>query len=48
VEQFGKQVLLQRSEQPAELAPVFILLASQYGSYITGAVIPVTGGQPTM
>jgi len=48
VEQFGKQVPLQRPGQPAELAPAFVLLASQDGSYITGAVIPVTGGQPTM
>lgn len=48
VEQFGKQVPLQRPGQPAELAPAFVLLASQDGSYISGAVIPVTGGQPTM
>jgi NAD(P)-dependent dehydrogenase (short-subunit alcohol dehydrogenase family) len=48
VESFGKQVPLQRPGQPAELAPAFVLLASQDGSYISGAVIPVTGGQPTM
>lgn len=48
VKQFGKQVPLQRPGQPAELAPAFVLLASQDGSYISGAVIPVTGGQPTM
>lgn len=48
VEQFGQQVPLQRPGQPAELAPPFVLLASQDGSYISGAVIPVTGGQPTM
>ncbi len=34
--------------QPAELAPVYVLLASQDGSYISGAVIPVTGGQPVL
>lgn len=48
VESFGKQVPLQRPGQPAELAPAFVLLASQDGSYISGAVVPVTGGQPTM
>lgn len=48
VEQFGKEVPMQRPGQPAEVAPAFVLLASQDGSYISGAVIPVTGGQPTM
>lgn len=48
VESFGKEVPLQRPGQPAEVAPAFVLLASQDGSYITAAVIPVTGGQPTM
>ena len=48
VENFGKQVPLQRPAQPAELAPPFVMLASQDGSYITAAVIPVTGGNPTM
>lgn len=48
VENFGKQVPLQRPAQPAELAPSYVLLASQDGSYITAAVIPVTGGNPTM
>jgi NAD(P)-dependent dehydrogenase (short-subunit alcohol dehydrogenase family) len=48
VENFGKQVPLQRPGQPAELAPAYVMLASQDASYITAAVIPVTGGQPTM
>jgi NAD(P)-dependent dehydrogenase (short-subunit alcohol dehydrogenase family) len=30
----------------AELAPVYGLLASDDGRYITGAMIPVTGGRP--
>lgn len=34
--------------QPAELAPVHVLLASEEASYISGAVIPVTGGQPVL
>ncbi len=48
VKEFGKQSPLERPAQPAELAPAFVLLASDDGSYISGAVIPVTGGQPTM
>lgn len=42
---FGKQTLIGRAGQPAELAGAYVLLASEEGSYITGAVIPVTGGE---
>ncbi|MDI6025172.1 SDR family oxidoreductase [Corticibacterium sp. UT-5YL-CI-8] len=42
---FGKQTLIGRAGQPAELAGAYVLLASQAGSYMTGAVIPVTGGE---
>jgi NAD(P)-dependent dehydrogenase (short-subunit alcohol dehydrogenase family) len=42
---FGKQSLLKRAGQPAELAGAYVLLASDLGSYMTGAVIPVTGGE---
>jgi len=45
---FGQETPLARAAQPAEVAPAFVLLASQDGSYITGAVLPVTGGLPTM
>ncbi len=48
VESFGEQVPLKRPAQPAELAPVFVFLASQDASYVTGAAYAVTGGQPTM
>ena len=41
---FGRQSLLGRAGQPAELAGAYVLLASDLGSYMTGAVIPVTGG----
>jgi NAD(P)-dependent dehydrogenase (short-subunit alcohol dehydrogenase family) len=44
-ESFGKQSLLGRAGQPAELAGAYVLLASDLGSYMTGAVVPVTGGQ---
>lgn len=46
VEQFGANTPLGRAGQPAELAPVFVFLASQESSYITGEVIGVTGGRP--
>ncbi|MHA7145549.1 SDR family oxidoreductase [Arthrobacter sp. TmT3-37] len=48
VESFGQQVPLQRAGQPAELAPVYVLLASDEASYVSGARIAVTGGQPIL
>lgn len=42
---FGKNTLVGRPGQPAELAGAYVLLASDLGSYMTGAVIPVTGGE---
>ena len=42
--QFGANVALGRPAQPAELAGAFVFLASPAASFITGAVIPVTGG----
>ena len=45
---FGQQTPLARAGQPRELAPAFVLLASDDGSYMTGAVVPVTGGQPML
>lgn len=48
VKNFGKNVPMQRAAQPAELAPAFVLLASQDSSYMTGSTIQVTGGYPTI
>jgi NAD(P)-dependent dehydrogenase (short-subunit alcohol dehydrogenase family) len=48
VESFGGNTPLGRAAQPAELAPVYVLLASDEGSYITGARIAVTGGRPIL
>jgi len=48
VESFGSDVPLGRPGQPAELAPVYVLLASDAGSYISGARIAVTGGNPIL
>ena len=45
---FGDQVPLGRPAQPAELAPAYVLLASDEASYISGAVIAVTGGKPIL
>jgi NAD(P)-dependent dehydrogenase (short-subunit alcohol dehydrogenase family) len=48
VESFGSDTPIGRVGQPAELAGAFVLLASDEGSYISGAVIPVTGGKPML
>jgi len=48
VESFGTDTPLGRPGQPAELAPVYVLLASDDGSYISGARIAVTGGRPIL
>lgn len=45
---FGSDTPLGRAGQPAELAPVYVLLASDDGSYISGARIAVTGGRPIL
>ncbi|MFC0252081.1 SDR family oxidoreductase [Massilia consociata] len=48
VEGFGQQVPMKRPGQPAEVAPVYVLLASSQASYISGARIAVTGGTPIL
>jgi NAD(P)-dependent dehydrogenase (short-subunit alcohol dehydrogenase family) len=48
VEQFGANTPLGRPGQPAELAPVYVLLASDEASYVSGARIDVTGGRPVL
>jgi NAD(P)-dependent dehydrogenase (short-subunit alcohol dehydrogenase family) len=45
VENFGYEVALGRPGQPEELAPAYVLLASSDGSFITGALLEVTGGR---
>lgn len=45
---FGQDTPLGRVGQPAELAGAFVLLASDAGSYMTGSIIPVTGGEPML
>jgi len=46
VEHFGEQVPMQRPAQPCELAPVYVMLASNESSYVSGATVAVTGGKP--
>ena len=48
VENFGQKTPLGRAGQPAELAPAYVMLASHESSYITGALVPVTGGMPML
>jgi len=43
---FGQSTPLGRAAQPVELAPVYVLLASDDASFITGQIYGVTGGQP--
>lgn len=48
VASFGQQVPMGRPGQPAELAPVYVLLASDEASYVSGARVAVTGGKPIL
>jgi len=48
VEQFGADTPLGRPGQPAELAGAYVLLASEEGSYMSGARVAVTGGRPIL
>ena len=48
VESFGSDTPLGRAGQPAELAPVYVLLASDEASYVSGARVAVTGGKPIL
>jgi NAD(P)-dependent dehydrogenase (short-subunit alcohol dehydrogenase family) len=48
VKSFGQDTPMGRAGQPAELAPAYVMLASEEASYITGALVPVTGGRPML
>jgi len=48
VESFGSSSALGRAGQPAEVAPAYVMLASDEASYISGARIAVTGGKPIL
>lgn len=42
---FGQDTPLGRAGQPAELAAAYVYLASDDASFVSGAVLPVTGGR---
>lgn len=44
VQKFGEQTDFGRPGQPVELAPIYVLLASQEGSYLNGEVYGAVGG----
>jgi hypothetical protein len=46
VQHFGEQVPMKRPGQPKECAPIFVMLASDEASYVSGANVAVTGGKP--
>jgi len=46
VKDFGTSTPTGRAGQPVELAPIYVFLASDESSYITGEVIGATGGKP--
>ncbi len=45
IENFGHEVALKRPGQPEELAPAYVFLGSSDSSFMTGAVIEITGGK---
>jgi NAD(P)-dependent dehydrogenase (short-subunit alcohol dehydrogenase family) len=46
VQKHGESAPLERAGQPAEVAPVFVFLASPDSSYVSGEIVGVTGGSP--
>ena len=45
IPQFGGDTPMGRAAQPAELAPLYVLLASEESSYSTGQVFGAVGGR---
>lgn len=48
VKSFGEETPLGRPGQPVEVAPIYVLLASDEASYISGTRYGVTGGKPIL
>lgn len=48
VQNFGAETPLGRPGQPVEVAPIYVLLASDEASYISGQRYGVTGGKPIL
>jgi NAD(P)-dependent dehydrogenase (short-subunit alcohol dehydrogenase family) len=45
---FGARVPMNRPGQPAELATAYVMLADPLSSYVSGAIVAVTGGKPML
>ena len=45
VDNYDSDGIIKRAAQPEELAPVYVFLGSSDGSFVTGALYDVTGGQ---
>jgi NAD(P)-dependent dehydrogenase (short-subunit alcohol dehydrogenase family) len=48
VKSFGSQTPLKRPGQPVEVAPLYVMLASDESSYVSGSRLGVTGGKPIL
>jgi hypothetical protein len=48
MDSFGSKTPMKRPGQPAEVAPLYVWLASDDASYVTGARYAVTGGLPIL
>jgi NAD(P)-dependent dehydrogenase (short-subunit alcohol dehydrogenase family) len=46
IKNFGSKTPYGRAGQPVEVAPPYVMLASDEASYISGAMITVAGGMP--
>ena len=45
VDNFDKDNAMKRAAQPEELAPTYVYFACEDSSFVTGAILEVTGGQ---
>lgn len=45
VKEFGKNTAFERPAQPAELAPIYVFLASSNATYVTAEIYGATGGR---
>ncbi|HEV2133259.1 MAG TPA: SDR family oxidoreductase [Terracidiphilus sp.] len=45
VKEFGKNTAFERPAQPAELAPIYVFLASENATYVTAEIYGATGGR---
>jgi NAD(P)-dependent dehydrogenase (short-subunit alcohol dehydrogenase family) len=48
VKQFGSQTIFGRAAQPAKIAPIFVFIASEQTSYVSGEIYGAIGGQMPM